>query len=91
MTTEIDLGPHFDGFVRDQVDSGRFRDATEVVRAGLKLLEQREADRGTHRDALLREIGEAFDAVGPTLPLDAVFDRLEERHAERVRRNDRGA
>ncbi|MCV9965863.1 type II toxin-antitoxin system ParD family antitoxin [Pararhizobium sp. BT-229] len=37
------IGDHFDGFIEEQVKSGRFNNASEVVRAGLRLLERDEA------------------------------------------------
>ncbi|RWX77271.1 type II toxin-antitoxin system ParD family antitoxin [Neorhizobium lilium] len=38
----IELGEHFSGFVERQVEIGRFGSASEVVQAGLKLLEEHE-------------------------------------------------
>lgn len=39
------LGEHFDSFVRDMLATGRFNNASEVVRAGLRLLEDQERTR----------------------------------------------
>jgi antitoxin ParD1/3/4 len=40
--TSITLGNHFDDFITGQIESGRFSSASEVVRAGLRLLENSE-------------------------------------------------
>ncbi|CAN5508000.1 type II toxin-antitoxin system ParD family antitoxin [soil metagenome] len=40
--TSISLGDHFEDFVDDKISTGRFKNASEVIRAGLRLLEEEE-------------------------------------------------
>ena len=41
--TSISLGDHFEHFVDKRVSTGRFKNASEVIRAGLRLLEEEES------------------------------------------------
>lgn len=50
--TSISLDDHFVSFLAREVDSGRYRSASEVVRAGLRLLEDRETQLAILREAL---------------------------------------
>jgi antitoxin ParD1/3/4 len=41
--TSVTLGEHFDKFVEEKINEGRFQSVSEVVRAGLRKLEEDEA------------------------------------------------
>ena len=50
--TSISLGNYFDNFVSSQVSVGRFKNVSEVVRAGLRLLEDEEGKVIALRNAI---------------------------------------
>ena len=51
-TTSIALGEHFSTFVSDQLSAGRYGSASEVVRAGLRILEEHEAKHKALQNAI---------------------------------------
>ncbi len=50
--TSISLGNYFEDFVRSQVSTGRYKNVSEVVRAGLRLLEYEESKVTALRNAI---------------------------------------
>lgn len=63
--TSISLGDHFKRFATEQVNSGRYGSTSEVIRAGLRLLE----DQQTRLEALRSAIAEG-DESGPAVEFD---------------------
>lgn len=61
--TSVTIGDHFDTFVGEQVRTGRYGSVSEVVRAGLRLLEDHETRVRALQDALVA--GEQSGAARP--------------------------
>ena len=51
-TTTVALGPHFEEFIQASILSGRYNNASEVVRSGLRLLEDQEQKMAALRHAI---------------------------------------
>ena len=63
--TSISLGNYFDQFVQSRIKEGRFKNVSEVIRAGLRLLEEEESKiivlRNAIQDGIDSEIAQDFD------------------------------
>ena len=64
--TSIILGKHFEEFISNEVSSGRYNSASQVVRTALRLLEAEETKKNLLNKTL---------AVGETSGFDKNFDR----------------
>lgn len=62
-TRNVNLTEHFDRFIEAGITSGRFSNASEVVREGLRLLEQREEEDKARIQWLRAAAREGFAAV----------------------------
>ena len=76
----VNLGERFEAFIQEQIREGRYQNASEVVRAGLRLLEDHEAARKKQFDYMKAAITEAMEDPRPPKSSEEVFDRLEERY-----------
>lgn len=88
MPSSFALGEHFETFIKSMVASGRYNNASEVVREGLRLLEDRQADLAARRAELFRSFDEALEDVraGNGLTLEQVEAHLAERAAQLAKR-----
>ena len=72
MPSSYVIGKHFEAFIKAQIQRGRYASASEVIRDGLRALEEREALRALKLDALRAEI-ERGVASGSGIPSGEVF------------------
>ncbi|CAO4139823.1 Antitoxin ParD1 [Methylorubrum aminovorans] len=83
MASSYTLGDHYERFVKDLVASGRYASASEVVRDGLRLMEEREQTRLAKLGALRRDIQDGLNS-GSAEPLDMDAIKAEARARRRA-------
>ena len=62
MATSYSIGKHFEAFIERLIVSGRYSTASEIIRDGLRLIEQREQDREAKLEWLRAAIQEGLDS-----------------------------
>lgn len=67
-TTSVALGAYFEDFIKTKISQGRYNNASEVIRAGLRLLEENEervmALKSAIGEGMDSGIAEGFDPCG---------------------------
>lgn len=81
-----DLGPRLERFLTRLVESGRYNSKSEVLREGVRLIEEREARLAALDVSIAR--GLADEREGRVTPAEEAFDRLEAKY--RARADDEG-
>lgn len=77
MTSRYAIGEHFEAFIQEQIQRGRYANASEVVRDGLRVLEDRERLLQARVEALRTEV-ERGAKSGPAINAAAVFDEVRQ-------------
>lgn len=81
MPSSYVIGDHFEAFIKEQIQQGRYASASEVVRDGLRALEDRERLRAARLEALRADIQRGADS-GAGIEAGAVFSEVRKRVAE---------
>jgi antitoxin ParD1/3/4 len=81
-TRNINLTPEMDQFVDSKIQSGQYANASEVLRAGLRALEEDEREDQAKLEGLRAAVQAGEDSG---IAEDGVFDRLLERIRQRAR------
>ena len=78
MAISVDLGNHLEEYVNELVTKGRYNSKSEVLREGVRLVQEREAKLAALDAAIARGLADV--EAGRTRPADEVFDRLEAKY-----------
>ncbi|MFN3847427.1 MAG: type II toxin-antitoxin system ParD family antitoxin [Paracoccaceae bacterium] len=73
-----DLGSQLEGFVAKLVETGRYNSKSEVLREGIRLIQERETRLAVLDQALAKGLTDA--EAGRTKPADKVFARLDAKY-----------
>jgi antitoxin ParD1/3/4 len=79
MPSSYVIGDYFENFIKQQMESGRYNSASEIIRDALRLLEEQEKLREIRLDYLRKEIAIGVNS-GPGIPAEEVFAELKARY-----------
>lgn len=83
MPSSYAIGNYFEGFIKQQLESGRYASASEIVREALRLLEEREEQRAIQLEKIRLQLQAGVDS-GEGIPAEKVFDRLEKKYRKQA-------
>lgn len=83
MATSYTIGKHFEEFIASLLETGRYSTASEVMRDGLRMVEEREERRKAKLAALRAEIQKGFDS-GPMEEIGDMFVRIKAEGRKRL-------
>lgn len=83
MATSYSIGKHFEDMIDGLIKDGRYATASEIIRDGLRLVEEREERRKVKLEALREEIQKGFDS-GPAEDVGDMFERIKAEGRKRL-------
>ncbi|OEO27998.1 addiction module antitoxin [Devosia insulae DS-56] len=89
MAISADLGPNLEAVVEDLVKNGRYNSKSEVLREGVRLVQEREAELAEFYASLDRGIADA--KAGRSKPAEEVFARLIAKYEAMIDADDEQA
>ena len=83
MATSYSIGKHFEDMIDGLIKDGRYATASEIIRDGLRLVEEREERRKVKLEALRAEIQKGIDS-GPAEDVGDMFERIKAEGRKRL-------
>jgi antitoxin ParD1/3/4 len=83
MATSYSIGKHFEDMIDGLIKDGRYATASEIIRDGLRLVEEREERRKAKLEALRAEIQKGLDS-GPAEDVGDMFERIKVEGRKRI-------
>ncbi len=85
MATSYSIGKHFEGLIESLIESGRYSTASEVMRDGLRMIEEREQRREAKLAALRTEIQKGIDSgAAEEVDVDDMIKAVKARGRQRL-------
>lgn len=82
MPSSYALGAHFENLMDDLIRSGRYNSKSEILRDGLRVIEERESRLSADLDSLRAALREGME--GPGIPAEQVFAELKARYSDKT-------
>ena len=83
MPSSVDLGTKLEKAIAKLVESGRYNSKSEVLREGVRLVQERESKLSALDAAIARGVGDA--EADRVKPLNQIFDRLEAKYRAKAK------
>jgi antitoxin ParD1/3/4 len=84
MATSYSIGKHFEEFIASLIESGRYSTASEIIRDGLRMIEEREQRREAKLEWLRAEIQEGLDSPSEEVDIKELIEDVKTRGRQRL-------
>jgi antitoxin ParD1/3/4 len=84
MATSYSIGKHFEEFIASLIESGRYSTASEIIRDGLRMIEEREQRREAKLEWLRAAIQEGLDSPAEEVDIKEWIEDVRRRGRQRL-------
>ena len=84
MATSYSIGKHFEAFIERLIASGRYSTASEIIRDGLRLIEEHEQNREAKLEWLRTAIQEGLDSPVEEVDITELIEDVKTRGHQRL-------